>query len=373
MRTVGVEEELLLVDATSGAPRAVSGAALRFEAARTRTEPAPDDRSPGGTLGPELQQQQIEIDTTPCTDLADLARQLRMWRTRADDAARSAGARAVALATSPLPVAPQTTVKPRYQRMAEHFGLTTVEQLTCGCHVHVGVGSEDEAVAVADRVRIWLPALLAISANSPYWQQVDSGYASFRSQAWTRFPTAGPTEIFGSAEAYRQRVNAMINSGTVLDAGMIYFDVRPSEVYPTVEFRTADVCMRAEDAVLIAALCRAMVDTAVQAWRSGEPAEPASVIMLRLASWRAGRSGTADQLLDPYSWVPRPAGEVLARLVDHCRGALRQAGDEELVDSGIARILADGTGATRQRMINGGTGDLSAVVHDAIGVTHRQV
>lgn len=358
------------MDASTGEPRAVSAAALRFEARRARPERGGSD-GPGGTLEAELQQEQLETDTKPCQDLADLRSEIVAWRRRADEAARSADARVAALGTSPLPVAPQTTVKPRYQAMVRHFGLTTLEQLTCGCHVHVGVDSEDEAVAVVDRVRIWLPALLAISANSPFWQGVDSGYASFRSQAWSRFPTAGPTELFGSAASYRGMIAEIIRSGAALDAGMIYFDVRPSDKYPTVEFRVADVCLAVDDAVLVAALCRGLTETAVRSWRAGLPAEAASSMLLRLASWRAGRSGLADELLDPYTWEPRPAAHVVSALVDHCRDALRDVGDQGLVEAGLARVLASGTGAAQQRRTHQSTGDLAAVVTEAIAWTHR--
>ena len=162
-------------------------------------------------------------------------------------------------------MAPELTVKSRYQAMTEHFGLTTSEQLTCGCHVHVGVESPEEGVAVLDRIRPWLPVLLAISANSPYWQGQDTGYASFRSQAWNRFPSAGPTGVFGSVEGYRSYADALVATGVLLDHAMIYFDARLSDRYPTVELRVADT-------VLIATLARALVETAVTSWRHHAPA-----------------------------------------------------------------------------------------------------
>ena len=201
------------------------------------------------------------------------------------------GVEIAALGTSPLPVDPSLTPSRRYERMAERFGLTVKEQLTCGCHVHVAVDSDDEGVAVVDRVRPWLAPLLAVSANSPFWQGRDSKYASFRSQVWARQPSAGPTELFGSARAYRETMQAVIDSEVLLDPGMIYFDARLSERYPTVEVRVADVCLDADDAVLVAAVCRALVETAVREWRAGRPAGQIRTELLRLAMWRAGRSG----------------------------------------------------------------------------------
>lgn len=360
MRMVGVEEELLLIDAATGAPTAMAAAAL----ARTG-----GFRSlPHGDLSAELQQQQIELETAPTDDLAELGDRLRTWRRAADDQARSVGARAVALGTSPLPVDAELTPHPRYRRLAELLGLTAAEQLTCGCHVHVDV-AEDEGVAVLDRIRIWLPTLLALSANSPYWQGQDTGYASFRSQAWSRFPTAGPTETFGSAAAYRERTEALVDSGVLLDPGMIYFYARLSHRYPTVEIRVADVCLQAADAVLVAGLCRALVETAARDAADGRPVPDVSADLLRLATWRAGRSALDGELLDPYHCRPRPAAEVIAALLDHVGPALRDCGDEELVLSGLRRINDRGVGATTQRRLAEQTHDLSDLTRAAAELT----
>jgi glutamate---cysteine ligase / carboxylate-amine ligase len=128
-----------------------------------------------------------------------------------------------ALGTSPVAVEPELTDSSRYQKMADAFGLTAYEQLTCGCHVHVQISSPEEGIAVLDRIGPWLAILLALSANSPFWQGRDSAYASFRYQAWGRWPCAGPTGVFGSARAYQDTVRQMVRTGTVLDTGMIYF------------------------------------------------------------------------------------------------------------------------------------------------------
>jgi carboxylate-amine ligase len=373
MRTVGVEEELLLVDPTSGEPLSVAGAVLiqaeRAAAGGPETADRAADEVPGGTLEVELQQQQLETDTRPHTDLGELAAELVAWRRRADDAARPSGARVAALATSPLPVTPRTTSKDRYLRMAEQFGLTQAEQLTCGCHVHVSVESPEEGVAVLDRIRVWLPVLTALSANSPYWQGRDSHYASFRSQAWGRWPSAGPIEVQGSVQRYRALVADLLGTGVVLDEAMAYFDARLSARYPTVEVRVADVCLRAEDAVLVAALCRGLVDTAARDARADRDAPAVPSALLRLAAWRAARSGTDDVLLHPADWRPRPAQEVVADLVDHVRPALVRFGDLQRVESRLDHVLAHGSGARRQREVLARTGRLSDVVLDAVELT----
>jgi carboxylate-amine ligase len=333
MRTVGVEEELLLVDPETGTPVAVAGSVL----------------AGADGLEAELQQQQIEIGTAPCTSLAELADQLRYWRSAAAAAAQRAGALIVATGTSPVPVVPEVTVKPRYQAMVETFGLTTAEQLTCGCHVHVGVDSPEEGVAVLDRIRIWLPVILALTANSPYWQGVDTGYASFRSQAWTRLPTAGPTDAFGSAEGYHAEVDRLLRTGVAQDLAMIYFDARLSRHLPTVEIRIADVCLYRDDALLVAALVRALVETAARDWRAGVPAPLVETSVLRLATWRAGRSGLGGDLLDPVHGTPLPARQVLAELIEHVGEALALGDDGPEVADLLETVLDRGTGAVHQR------------------------
>jgi carboxylate-amine ligase len=355
MRTVGVEEEMLLVDAHTAVPIAVAEAVVRQHSATAGAEQR------GGTLDFELQQQMIETDTSPVECLAELAPQLRKWRLRADQLARVTGARVAALGTSPLPVSPETTVKPRYGRMVEHFGLTALEQLTCGCHVHVSIDSPDEGVAVLDRIRVWLPVLLALSANSPFWQGVDSGYSSFRSQVWHRFPTAGPSDVFGSAASYFRLVDDLLGSGVSLDHGMIYFDARLSANYPTVEIRVADVCLDVNDTVLVAALVRALVETAARHWREGEAAPRVPTAMLSMASWRAGRSALEGDLLDPLAGKPRPARTVVDSLHAHVETALRDSGDDSYVTEALSHLLERGPGAAIQRALYAETGDLRDV------------
>lgn len=365
MRTVGVEEELLIVESGSG--RALSMATQVLRQAGEVAEGGTGE--PGGGLEKELQQQQVETGTRPHTDLGELGEDIRACRRMAIDAARATGAQVAAVGTSPLPVEPLLVRNERFALMTERFGITTEENLTCGCHVHVGVSSREEAVGVLDRIRPWLPVLAALSANSPFWQGRDTAYASFRTQAQARWPSAGPTELFGSAEAYDDLVARMVASNTVLDAGMVYFDARVSQSYPTVELRVADVCMDVEDAVLVAGLARALVTTAAAAWAAGEGAPAVPVALLRLASWQASRAGVGGDLLDPLTAQPRPAADVVADLLEHVGPALRETGDEGAVRRRVETVLRQGTGADRQRATWERTGSLADVVAEAVRVT----
>ena len=357
-RSVGVEEEFLLVEPETGRPKAVVGTVLQAAG-----------QAAGSDLEAELQQQQLETNSQPCQSLDDLHRDVRRCRASAAAAAGRAGVRVAALGTSPVPVDPRPVRTSRYQRMAEDFGLTAHEQLTCGLHVHVGVSSAEEGVAVLDRAGPWLATLLALSANSPFWQGLDSSYASFRYQVWGRWPCSGPTEPFVTAQAYRQTVRQMVATGTLIDAGMVYFNARLSDRYPTIEIRIADVCLRVGDTVLIAALARALVETEARASWEARPAPRVRTELLRLAAWRASRSGLDGALVNPATGQPEQAAAVVHMLLDHCRDALADAGDTDAVAELIAAVLAQGNGASFQRDAYRRSGRLSDVICDAVVVT----
>jgi carboxylate-amine ligase len=161
----------------------------------------------------------------------------------------------------------------------------------------------------------------------------------------------------------------MVGTGTLIDPGMVYFDARLSERYPTVEIRIADVCLRAEDAVLIAALARALVETEARSWREGKPASPARTEVLRLAAWRASRTGLDDTLLHPVTGKPEPATTVVEMLLDHCRDALSDTGDADTVAGLLTEVLARGNGASFQRSAYRRSGRLPEVISSAVEVT----
>ncbi|MPV87901.1 YbdK family carboxylate-amine ligase [Georgenia ruanii] len=367
VRTVGIEEELFLVEAGSGRALGAAGQVLA-QARAAGTDRLPGE-GPGGEMVHEMSEQQVEADTRPHASMTRLETELRAWRAATAEAARAVGAAVAALGTYPAAVQPQIVPSPRYTAMVERFGIVGRQHLSSGCHVHVAVTDAEEAVAVLDRVRVWLPVLLALTANSPFWQGEDTGYASYRHLVMHRWPSTGPIETQGSAAAYEALIAQMVATGVLLDRGMIYFDARASHRFPTVEIRIADVCLHAADGALVATLCRALVETAAQQWAAGEPAPPIPGVVLRLAAWQAAREGLDGVLLDPVTAAPRPAPEVVADLVEHVRPALRGLGDEDLVDERVATVLRRGTGARRQREVLRRTGSLTAVVDDAVQVT----
>jgi len=371
MRSFGVEEEFLLVDARTGSHAPVGESLIAGRAAEkpmhvTGGISSRSGATPGNTLTTEVQREQIEAVSAPFTGLSDLAAALREGRAAADRQAMVFGARAAALGTSPLPVSPHLVRSSRYLAMEARFGLALREQLMCGFHVHVSVDSAEEGVAVLDRIRIWLPILIALSANSPFWQGKDTGYASFRYQVWRRWPTAGPTEIFGSAQAYHDLVEMLLSCNVLLDGAMIYFDARLSATYPTVEIRVPDVCTEAAHAVAVAAIARALVETAARDWAEGKPVPAVPAEMLRLASWRASRFGIQEDLIHPEMNRPRPAEACVKALLDHIQPVLTETGDRTLVEKTVREIMANGSGARRQRTVMHSTGNFRKVIMDAV-------
>ncbi|HLL36275.1 MAG TPA: glutamate--cysteine ligase [Streptomyces sp.] len=363
MRTVGVEEELLLVDPETGEPRARSAAVL----ARAVQEDAEQD-----VFEKELYDQMLEFATHPQSDMAALGAEIVRCRREAARHAEGIGCAVAALATSPLPVSPSVGANERYQWMEREYGIATREQMVLGCHVHVAVDSDEEGVAVVDRLRPWLSVLSALSANSPFWQGKDTGYSSYRSRVWQRWPSAGPTELFGSAERYRRRVADMMATGTLLDEAMVYFDARLSERYPTVEIRVSDVCLEADTAVLIATLSRALVETAARDWRAGRPPADLGVSVLRLAGWRAARSGLTGDLLLPAGMHPAPAETVVGALLEHVEDALKDSGDLDRARETCDRLFREGNGARVQRELLERTDSLREVVAECVRRTQGE-
>ncbi|WP_263118553.1 glutamate--cysteine ligase [Cellulomonas fimi] len=361
MRTIGVEEEFLIVG-PDGAPRAVAAAVLQHASAE---HPDHGD-TPGGALEKEFAQEQVETSTHPCEDLDELLAEVRAGRARADASAQHTGNHVVALATSPHVADPTVVVDARARRIMSLFARTARDQLTSGCHVHVQVADDEEGVRIVDHLRRWNPVLLALSANSPFWHGDDSGYESFRSQIWGRWPTAGPTAPFGDAATYRRTVAELVGSGTILDDGMVYFDARLSAHYPTVEVRVADVCLDPEDAVLIGALVRGLADTAVSGVQ--EP-DPTRTELIRIAGWRAARTGLGEDLVSPVTGTPAPAADVVAQLVEHITPALRDAGDLAHVEAGVQRLFSRGNGAHQQRQWRAEGADFSELVRRAVDAT----
>ncbi|GAB3586887.1 glutamate--cysteine ligase [Amycolatopsis endophytica] len=347
--TFGVEEEFLLVDERG---RLSDRGPDIVEAA---------DR-PEGEVQRELARSQVELATSVCHDAGELLDQLTRFRARL---AAEAGGKRLRLVATGTPVLtedrpPEITPTPRYRRMGEHFGMLARTGTTCGCHVHVRIPDRGTGVRASNHVRPWLPVLLALTANSPFDSGDDTRYSSWRHVLWSRWPSAGPPPLFASLDEYESRVAAMLESGAMLDRGMLYWDIRLSDKQPTLEFRISDVAASAREATTLAVLARALVVTALSELDHPPPPIPGEVLRANL--WRAARDGLDGAVPHPATGRLTPVPSLLGQLVDHVRGPLTDAGDLDFVTGSLAWISEHGNGAQRQRRTYDRTGSLTGVV-----------
>ncbi|RKT54792.1 carboxylate-amine ligase [Saccharothrix australiensis] len=327
--TVGVEEEFLLVDATTRQTAARAADVL----ARTPALPA------GAKVDRELLTTQVEFASGVCTDLDELHGQLLAGRRALVAAAGAEGALVVPSGTPVLagPV-PPLAEGDRFTRISALYGGQVADYQCCGCHVHVGVPDRDTAVAVVNHLRPWLPTLLALSVNSPFAAGRDTGFGSWRMVEQARFPGSGVPPRFGSAAEHDAAVARLAECGVLVDEAMTFWLARPSPRYPTVEVRAADAAVTAADAVLQAGLTRALVDAALADLAAGREAPALDDQVLAAAVWSAARHGLGGPGVDPWRGVPVPAADLLRRLVEHVS-----------YDGPVWSVVAGGTGADRQR------------------------
>ncbi len=368
MFTVGVEEEYHLVDRES---LALCSDDTVVSEAKARLAAVGEGVGGRGAVASEISSAQLEVATPVCTTLAEVRAELVRLRRVAAAAAEAHGRRILAMATHPFSSwrDQRLTDNPRYVRLFERWGLLALQQLITGCHVHVGVDDPDLAIAVLDRVRPWLPPLLALSASSPFWEGSDTGYASYRTVWFDRWPLTGLPEPLGSRAAFDELVRAMVACGAVDDSSHLYWDVRPSHRFPTLEFRVADVCPGIDDAVVQAALARSLTRTFAERVQQRCPIPPARMELVRLARWRAARHGLSDGLVHPEEWELRPAAEVVESLLALLRPDLEEHGEWEEVQNQVNHILQRGNAAQRYRGLMARTGDLRAVTAAAIAET----
>ncbi|MET9886638.1 glutamate--cysteine ligase [Streptomyces sp. NPDC006430] len=343
MITVGVEEEYVLLDAVTHLPvaraedvRAAGGLASLVDE---------------GEVQNELLQAQVEVATPICTDLEEVGGHLLRLRHALGAAADEHGCLLATSATAPLrdaEVPVPVTQKPRYLKMREEARRLVDEQLINGMHVHVAVPDREMGVAALNRLRVWLPTLLAMSANSPLWDGRDTGFASWRTIVFGRWPVSGPPPYFRTLADYEQRIDALMEAGVIADRGQVYWQARLSERYPTLEVRCLDVQLDATEAVLLTGIIRGLLSTAIAEEKAGAAPVECAPELLQAAMWHAARHGLDSTLVDPMGHN-RSAGDVLCLLMQYITPALEEAGDLREVSALLHRLLQQGTPADRQR------------------------
>jgi carboxylate-amine ligase len=352
--TLGVEEEYQIIDPETRA-LCPGGEGVLWRARQTLGE---------DEVVPELRTSQIEALTPVCRTLPEVRAELLRLRRAVIEAAEGEGAWIAAASTHPFshwqeqPITP----KERYRRIVEREQQLAEEQVVFGFHVHVGLEDREAAVEAMNRARVWLAPLLALSANSPFWLGEDTGYASYRTQVWSRLPTTGPPAPFSSLAEHDALIEALVASGGAAEPTQVYWDIRLPEKLETVEVRVADVCTKVDEAVMLAGLSRALVRTCRERAEQREPYPKTRPELLRTAHWVASRHGLDAELVDIEHERTVPAREVIEKLLAFTRPALEEHGDWEEVSALVRGTLKQGNGARRQRRAYERAGRLEDVV-----------
>ncbi|HEU5030104.1 MAG TPA: glutamate--cysteine ligase [Spirillospora sp.] len=340
MLTVGVEEEYLLIDEHSGLP--VADSRRVRQAARRMRDPHPDE------VQLELLQAQIEIATPVCDTLDQLSDHLRRLRGNVGEAARETGHRLACTGCAPYrtPQPVPVTATERYHAMRDDSRILADEQLICGMHIHLGIPDRDVAVSVLNRMRPWLPLLLALGANSPFWEGNDTGYASWRTLIFGRWPVSGPPPACTGAADYDERVAGLIDARVIPDRSHVYWHARPSEGHPTLEIRVLDVQLHADTAVALAGLTRALATACLTGGAPDRRFDHPEI--LQGTTWLAARHGLDAELAVPLTDRPRPVRDLTRALIEHL-GSRTDDPAWPAVSTEIHRLLDQGNGAQRQR------------------------
>lgn len=360
--TIGVEEEYQIIHPDTRELRSRAGRILPHA-----------QESLGEEVQPELYLSQIEIGTPICRNISEVRAELVRLRREVIASAEHHGSGIAAAGTHPFSHWDDQTLTPkdRYRGIARDYQQLAREQLIFGCHVHIGIHDRDAAIQVMNRARLWLAPLLALSANSPFWLGEDTGYASFRTEIWRRWPMAGTPQMFASRAEYDELVRILVATDSVSDGTKIYWDVRPSARFETLEFRVTDVCMTIDEAVMIAGIAQGIARTCYGQAERDELVPHARPELLRAAKWRAARFGLDAELIDVGAASAAPAREIVEKLLAFVRPALEENEAWDEISTLVREVLKRGTGVARQRAAYAREGKFEDVVDLIVEETAR--
>lgn len=288
--TLGVEEEYLLVDRET-----------RDLVAEPPAELLPKmSEAIGSQVSPEFLQSQVEIGTAVCADATEVRAELRRLRAAVAEVASDFGYAPIASSTHPFArwTDQHHTAKERYEQIARDLGGVVRRLLICGMHVHAGIEDEDLRIDLMNQVAYFLPHMLALSASSPYWQGEDTGMASYRLTVFDGMPRTGMPDTFDSWQEYQRVVSRLVEVNAIEDASKIWWDIRPSTRWPTLEARVCDVCTRVEDAVSLAALYQCLLAMLVTLRERNQRWRVYQRVLIEENRWRAQRYGVTRDLAD---------------------------------------------------------------------------
>jgi glutamate---cysteine ligase / carboxylate-amine ligase len=354
--TIGIEEELMILD----------GQSLELvNAIESLLEP-----SASGEIKPELMESVLEIATEPCETVSQAGEQLRSLRRQVIQTAEAKGMAIGAAGTHPFAMWEDQRIvaRPRYRDLVSALRFVARQELIFGVHVHVGVDDPDKAIHVANGMRVHMPVLLGLSANSPFWRADATGLASTRTPIFRAFPRVGIPPTYKGWEDYARRIEFMINARVIEDYTYLWHDVRPHPNFGTVEIRVMDSQTRIEHTVGLAALVQALVKELSEHFEAGERLSSYPFEMLDENKWLAARHGLEGEVVDLPSFERVPTRALARRLLDRIREHsqdLGSAGELEAVDD----LLERGNGAARQVVVFEANHDLREVMAEIVAAS----
>ena len=356
--TIGIEEELMIVDAET----------LELtNSIEAMLEALPQAE---GQVKPELMESVLEVATTPCRNTREAGAQLRDLRRLTQRTAADLGLSIGSAGTHPFAMWEDQRIvaRPRYRDLVAALRFVARQELIFGVHVHVGVDDPEKAIHVANGMRVHVPLLLALSANSPFWRADSTGLLSTRTPIFRAFPRVGIPPTYKSFEDYSNRVAFMVESGAIEDYTYLWYDVRPHPNFGTVETRVMDAQTRLEHTLALAALVQALVKELCEHYESGQELSRYPFEMLDENKWLAARHGLDGELVDLPSVERVRTRDLVKRVVDRVRGHAEELGSADHLD-GLDDLLQRGNGAARQIVVYEANHDLREVVSEIIDKT----
>lgn len=341
--TFGIEEEFFVVDERT----------LLIEPQAHERFISRASELAGGGIHPELLQSQIEAATPVCRHFAEARGHLTRLRSGLARAGGELGLSVLSAGTHPTAEWPdqQQTAKARYDQVVDELQLLAFRNLVCGLHVHVGVPDDEMRIDVMRRSIPFLPILLALSCSSPFWRGMDSGFASYRLTSYEELPRTGLPPLFSSWTEYEAYTEVLKRAGIIDNPSYIWWAIRASHKFPTLELRIADACTRLEDALTIAALFQALVRALLLDRTLNAGLTSPERALAKENKWRAQRYGLGADMVDPFeARASITAHEAARRLVAMLKPHADALGSRTEID-GVERILAEGSSADRQLAI----------------------
>lgn len=337
--TIGLEEEYLLVDrGTRDIARNPPEAMLA----------ACQERAPG-QIHPEFLRCQIEVGTPVCETAQEARAELGKLRATVAGVAERYNLAPIAASTHPFAEwEPQRhTNRDRYNMLARDLGAPARRLMICGMHVHVGIADDDLRIDLMNQIRYFLPHLLALSTSSPFWRGRNMERKSYRLSVWNELPRTGMPDPFQSFGEYQQQVNVLVRAGVIEDASKLWWDIRPSARFPTLEMRITDVCTRLDDAVTVAALYRCLLRMLWRLRARNVTWRPYRNLLIEENRWRAQRYGLDGGLVDFGRGEIVPYADLMEELIDLTREDAEHFGCVAEVENARA-IIGRGTSAHNQ-------------------------